>query len=55
MLMGWVLSSIVASRLLLRVSYRSLVITGMAIFLASAESDYIVSQCYNVDGGQWMS
>jgi NAD(P)-dependent dehydrogenase (short-subunit alcohol dehydrogenase family) len=30
-------------------------LTGMAIFLASAESDYIVSQTYNVDGGQWMS
>ncbi|MDC0948744.1 L-iditol 2-dehydrogenase [Gammaproteobacteria bacterium] len=30
-------------------------LTGMAVFLASAESDYIVSQCYNVDGGQWMS
>jgi NAD(P)-dependent dehydrogenase (short-subunit alcohol dehydrogenase family) len=28
---------------------------GMAIFLASNESDYIVSQTYNVDGGQWMS
>ncbi len=28
---------------------------GMAIFLASCESDYIVSQTYNVDGGQWMS
>lgn len=28
---------------------------GMAIFLASSESDYIVSQTYNVDGGQWMS
>lgn len=28
---------------------------GMAIFLASHESDYIVSQTYNVDGGQWMS
>lgn len=27
----------------------------MAVFLASPESDYIVSQCYNVDGGQWMS
>ncbi|MBS1303095.1 L-iditol 2-dehydrogenase [Loktanella sp. SALINAS62] len=27
----------------------------MAVFLASADSDYIVSQCYNVDGGQWMS
>ena len=30
-------------------------LTGMAIFLASSEADYIVSQCYNVDGGQWMS
>jgi galactitol 2-dehydrogenase len=30
-------------------------LTGMAIFLASPESDYIVSQTYNVDGGQWMS
>lgn len=30
-------------------------LTGMAIFLASAESDYIVAQTYNVDGGQWMS
>ena len=30
-------------------------LTGMAVFLASAESDYIVAQCYNVDGGQWMS
>ncbi|MHA6323630.1 L-iditol 2-dehydrogenase [Roseivivax sp. CAU 1753] len=29
--------------------------TGMAIFLASSDSDYIVSQTYNVDGGQWMS
>ncbi len=28
---------------------------GMAIFLASSGSDYIVSQTYNVDGGQWMS
>lgn len=27
----------------------------MAVFLASADSDYIVSQTYNVDGGQWMS
>lgn len=27
----------------------------MAVFLASAESDYVVAQCYNVDGGQWMS
>ncbi|RYH12267.1 L-iditol 2-dehydrogenase [Tropicimonas sp. IMCC6043] len=28
---------------------------GMAIFLATEEADYIVSQTYNVDGGQWMS
>lgn len=30
-------------------------LTGMAVFLASPEADYIVAQCYNVDGGQWMS
>ncbi|SEM98982.1 NAD(P)-dependent dehydrogenase, short-chain alcohol dehydrogenase family [Loktanella fryxellensis] len=30
-------------------------LTGMAVFLASSEADYIVSQTYNVDGGQWMS
>ncbi|MDF0600628.1 L-iditol 2-dehydrogenase [Psychromarinibacter sp. C21-152] len=30
-------------------------LTGMAVFLASAEADYVVAQCYNVDGGQWMS
>ncbi|WP_439139405.1 L-iditol 2-dehydrogenase [Roseicyclus sp.] len=30
-------------------------LTGMAVFLASAEAAYIVAQCYNVDGGQWMS
>jgi len=30
-------------------------LTGMAVFLASSESDYILSQTYNVDGGQWMS
>ncbi|OCX65679.1 sorbitol dehydrogenase [Thioclava sp. SK-1] len=30
-------------------------LTGMAVFLASGDSDYIVSQTYNVDGGQWMS
>ncbi|WP_111429725.1 L-iditol 2-dehydrogenase [Rhodobacteraceae bacterium DSL-40] len=30
-------------------------LTGMAIFLATDEADYIVSQCFNVDGGQWMS
>ena len=28
---------------------------GMAVFLASEESNYIVAQTYNVDGGQWMS
>ena len=27
----------------------------MAVFLGSADSDYIVAQTYNVDGGQWMS
>jgi galactitol 2-dehydrogenase len=30
-------------------------LVGMAIFLASNESDYIVSQTYNVDGGNWMN
>ncbi len=30
-------------------------LTGMAIFLATDEAKYIVAQCYNVDGGQWMS
>ncbi len=30
-------------------------LTGMAVFLASDEAAYIVAQCYNVDGGQWMS
>ena len=30
-------------------------LTGIAVFLASSESDYIVAQTYNVDGGQWMS
>jgi len=30
-------------------------LTGMAIFLATHEADYIVAQTYNVDGGQWMS
>ena len=30
-------------------------LTGMAIFLASDEARYIVGQCFNVDGGQWMS
>lgn len=28
---------------------------GCAIFLASRDSDYVVAQTYNVDGGQWMS
>lgn len=30
-------------------------LTGMAVFLASAESEYVVAQTYNVDGGNWMS
>jgi len=30
-------------------------LTGMAVFLATKEADYIVAQTYNVDGGQWMS
>ena len=30
-------------------------LTGMAIFLASPEADFIVAQTYNVDGGNWMS
>ncbi|SLN73664.1 L-iditol 2-dehydrogenase [Ruegeria meonggei] len=30
-------------------------LTGMAVFLASDEANYVVSQCFNVDGGQWMS
>jgi len=30
-------------------------LVGMAIFLASAESDYVVAQTFNVDGGNWMS
>jgi D-sorbitol dehydrogenase (acceptor) len=30
-------------------------LTGMAIFLATKEADYIVAQTYNVDGGNWMS
>ena len=30
-------------------------LTGLAIFLAGEESDYVVGQTYNVDGGNWMS
>ncbi len=30
-------------------------LVGCAIFLASSESDYVVAQTFNVDGGQWMS
>lgn len=30
-------------------------LTGMAIFLASDEAEYVVAQTYNVDGGQWLS
>jgi acetoin reductase-like protein len=28
---------------------------GVAVFLASSESDYVVAQTFNVDGGNWMS
>ncbi|SMX26505.1 Sorbitol dehydrogenase [Pelagimonas phthalicica] len=30
-------------------------LTGMAVFLASQDANYIVAQTYNVDGGNWMS
>jgi NAD(P)-dependent dehydrogenase (short-subunit alcohol dehydrogenase family) len=30
-------------------------LVGMALFLASKASDYVVAQTYNVDGGNWMS
>jgi galactitol 2-dehydrogenase len=30
-------------------------LVGCAVFLASSESDYVVAQTFNVDGGQWMS
>ncbi|MFT4151957.1 MAG: SDR family oxidoreductase, partial [Paracoccaceae bacterium] len=30
-------------------------LTGMAIFLATDEADYIVAQCFGVDGGNWMA
>jgi NAD(P)-dependent dehydrogenase (short-subunit alcohol dehydrogenase family) len=29
--------------------------TSAAVFLASADSDYVVAQTINVDGGNWMS
>ena len=34
---------------------RSADLTGMAIYLASAESDYVVAQTFGVDGGNWMA
>tara|TARA_R110002020_G_scaffold27424_8_gene88364 strand:- start:527 stop:1300 length:774 start_codon:yes stop_codon:yes gene_type:complete len=30
-------------------------LTGMAVFLATKNADYIVAQTYNVDGGNWMN
>lgn len=30
-------------------------LTGMAVFLASSDSDYVVAQTYGVDGGNWMA
>ena len=30
-------------------------VAGAAVFLASADADYIVAQTLNVDGGNWMS
>ena len=30
-------------------------LTGMAIFLATTEAEYIVAQTFGVDGGQWMA
>jgi galactitol 2-dehydrogenase len=30
-------------------------LVGCAVFLASNDSDYVVAQTFNVDGGQWMS
>ena len=30
-------------------------LVGMALFLAGPESEYVVAQTYNVDGGNWMS
>jgi D-sorbitol dehydrogenase (acceptor) len=28
---------------------------GAAVFLAASDSDYVVAQTFNVDGGNWMS
>ena len=30
-------------------------VAGMAVFLASSEAEYVVAQCYGVDGGNWMA
>ncbi|TLU71640.1 L-iditol 2-dehydrogenase [Lichenicoccus roseus] len=30
-------------------------VAGLALFLAGPDSDYIVAQTYNIDGGNWMS
>jgi galactitol 2-dehydrogenase len=30
-------------------------LAGMAVFLASADADYVLAQTYNVDGGNWMN
>jgi galactitol 2-dehydrogenase len=30
-------------------------LTGTAVFLATAEADYIVAQCFGVDGGNWLA
>ena len=30
-------------------------LTGLAVFLASDDAEYVLAQCYNVDGGRWMS
>ncbi|MDF3129180.1 L-iditol 2-dehydrogenase [Kiritimatiellaeota bacterium B1221] len=30
-------------------------LVGMAVFLAGPESEYVVAQTYNVDGGNWMN
>lgn len=30
-------------------------LTGMAIFLATAEADYVVAQTFGVDGGNWLA